>query len=378
MNKREKILAYITGGIICVIILYTVVNSLFLAPADSLNESIQTAKEHIDKLEITSESMKRNMDRLKDLAARTYGRDDDEIRAVTFSYLMAALDKSGLTSEGKGVNAGSSKSSGDLREIAWHVVKSGKMEHILNLLYMLEADTTLKKDSKLKKDTKLKKNTTPKESTALHRIENLTISPREKDGPFRVEFDYVALSLATKKGPQFAETRPADTKIAVNMKSEHRKLYNVIPERDIFRRYIKHVDPPKPPPVVVTPRKPPVKPVPTPRPPGAPKPKYRICGLPTFQGQPEIWVVNEIDKSGAVYKYKEGEKLMGWDIVMVDYRRMPDPDNPELLSYARVIIEIDSEYWAIEGNQYVTAKRLLEGPDLPQSLRIAGGAIDQQ
>jgi hypothetical protein len=366
MNKREKILAYLTGGIICVIVLYTLVNSLFLAPADSLNESIRTAKKNIKKLKTASNSMKRNMDRLEYLAARTYGKDDDEIRAVTFSYLMAALDKSGLTSEGKGVNAGSSKSSGYLREIAWHVVKSGKMEHILNLLYMLEEDATLKKDTKLK------------EGAALHRIENLVISPREKDGPFRVEFDYVALSLATKKGPQFAKTRPAETKIAVNMKSDHRKLYNVIPERDIFRRYIKHVDPPKPPPVVVTTKTPTPKPPVAPPPPGAPKPKYRICGLPTFQGQPEIWVVNEIDKSGAVYKYKEGEKLMGWDIVMVDYRMMPDPDNPELFSLARVIIEINSEYWAIEGNQYVTAKRLLEGPDLPQSLRVAGGAIDQQ
>jgi len=113
-----------------------------------------------------------------------------------------------------------------------------------------------------------------------------------------------------------------------------------------------------------------------PTPPGAPKPKYRICGLPTFQGQPEIWVVNEIDQTGAVYKYKEGEKLMGWDIVMVDYRMMPDPDNPELFSLARVILKIDSDYWAIEGNQYVNAKRILEDPDLPQALRIAGGSID--
>ena len=30
MNKREKILAIITGGIICVIILYTLVNALLL------------------------------------------------------------------------------------------------------------------------------------------------------------------------------------------------------------------------------------------------------------------------------------------------------------------------------------------------------------
>ena len=347
MNKREKILAVVTAGIICVIVLYTLVNSLFLAPAGALDEAIRKTEESLDTLDQTRESMERNTTHLKALAARTFGKDDDEVRATTFGYLMAALDRSGLTSEGKGVNAGNTKSSGDLREIAWHVVKGGKMEHILNLLYMLEEDPV------------------------LHRIENLAISPRENNGPFRVEFDYVALSLASKKGPQFPTTRPADTKLAVNMKSDQRKLYNVIPERDIFRRYIKRVEPPKPAVVVRSkpePRKDP------PKPPAAAKPKYRICALPTFRGAPEVWVVNEIDKTGAVHKYKEGEKLMGWEIVMVDYRMLPDPDKPELLSPARVIVRIDLDYWAIEGNQYVTAKRILEGANLPPELRAAGGA----
>ncbi|MDP6542499.1 MAG: hypothetical protein QGH60_00825 [Phycisphaerae bacterium] len=346
MNNREKILAIITGGIICVIVLGAFINGLFLSPSGTLDNSIRKAKKSLADLAKTAKSLKSNKDHLEDLAARTFGRDDDEVRAATFGYLMAALDRSGLTSEGKGVNAGHTKSSGDLRETAWHVVKSGKMEHILNLLYMLEEDTV------------------------LHRIENLAISPRERDGPFRVEFDYVALSLVAKKGPQFAKTRPADMKLAIDMKSERRKRYNVIPERDIFRRYIKYVAPPKPP--VVVKAKPPVRKADPPKPPAGPKPRYRICGLPMFRGAPEIWVVNEIDKTGAVHKYKEGEKLMGWKIVMVDYRQLPDPDKPELLSPARVIVRIDSDYWAIEGNQYVNAKRILKGPDLPPALRVAG------
>ena len=344
MNKREKILAAVTAGIICVIVLYTFVNSLFLSPAEALNDAIRNTKNSIAKLSRTSKSMKSNTAHLKALAALTYGKDDDEVLATTFGRLMAALDRSGLTSEGKGVSKGNTKSSGDLREIAWHVIKNGKMEHILNLLYMLEEDPV------------------------LHRIENLSISPRERDGPFRVEFDYVALSLATKKGPQFTTTRPVDTKLAINMKSDRRKLYNVIPERDIFRRYIKRI-PPKPVPVVARP-----KPKDPPKPPPEPKPKYRVCALPKFPSGPQVWVTNEIDKTKAVHKYKEGEKLMGWKIVMVDYRSLPDPDKPGLLSPARVIIKIDSDYWAIEGNQYVTAKRILKGPDLPAALRIASGA----
>jgi len=352
MNKREKILAIVTGSIISVIILYTLINAALLSPAGALKDDLQNVNKKISELAAHKKRMDRNKALLKSLAAKTFGRNDDEIRAETFGYLMAALDRSGLTSEGKGVTKGATKSSSDLREVAWRVVKSGKMEHILNLLYMLESDPV------------------------LHRIENLSIAPKEKDGPFKVEFDYVALSLATKKGPQFPTTRPSDVKLAVNMKSDLRKVYDIIPERDIFRRYIKRVDPPKPTPVAVRPRPAP-RPTPTPTP-SAPKPKYRICGLPTFKGKPEIWVVNEIDASGAIYKYEEGEKLMGWDIVMVDYRPMPDPNKPELLSPARVIVRIDSDYWAIEGNQYVTDKRIIEGPDLPPELKIAIGEVDSR
>ncbi len=353
MNVRERRLAIITGAMICAIILYTLTNALLLSPARALRSDAKTARKNVEKLQAIKAAMESNTKELAGYAKNTFGRNEDEVRAVTFGYLMAALDKSGLTSEGKGVTKGATKNSNDLREIAWRVVKSGKMEHILNLLYMLESDDV------------------------LHRIENLSIIPREKDGPFRIEFDYIALSLATRKGMQFSTTRPSDVKVAIDMKSDKRKLYNVIPERDIFRRYIKRVIPPKPPAVVVKKPTRPVK-VPTPPTPKGPTPKYRICALPTFKGQPEIWVVNEIDKSGAVHKYKEGEKLMGWDIVMVDYRPLPDPDKPELLSPARVIVRIDSEYWAIEGNQYVAAKRLLEGSDLPPELRIDGGDADKK
>lgn len=348
MNKREKIVAAVTAAIICLIVLYTLVNSLFLSPANALNVSIINAKKNVSDLTRTKKSMDNKTEHLKSLAALTYGKDDGEVEKKTLSHLMAMLDRSGLTSAGKGVSKGNTQNSGDLREVAWRVLKGGKMEHILNLLYMLEEDPT------------------------LHRIESLSISPREKDGPFRVEFDYVALLLTTRKGPQFTTTRPSDVKLAIDMKSARRKLYDVIPARDIFRRYIKRIPPTT---VVASPT--PTTQKDTPTPPAGPKPKYRICALPTFHGEPEVWVVNEIDETGAVHKYKEGEKLMGWEIVMVDYRMLPDPDKPELLSPARVIIKIDSDYWAIEGNQYITAKRILKGSNLPPILRIAAGITDQ-
>ena len=45
--------------------------------------------------------------------------------------------------------------------------------------------------------------------------------------------------------------------------------------------------------------------------------------------------------------YKLGDTLAGGIIVMIDYRQMPLPKKPELFSQSRVIVSIETDYWAI-------------------------------
>ena len=343
MNKREKILAAAAAGVICVIVLFTLINSMFLSPAAALDKALADTAEKLEELELDKAVMVNNKARLKSLATKTYGHEG-RIKNAVIKRLMDTLDRSGLSTEGRVIDGGTAKQGKYLHEITWHVAQSGKMEHILNLLYMLEEDPV------------------------LHRIENLMIRPREKNGPFSVKFDYIILSLKSQSGPQFTTTRPSDAKIAVNLDSDRRKAYNVIPDRDIFRRYVKRVAPPKRTPTVAAVK----KPIHTPPPiPTGPKATYKISALPKFLSGAEVWVTRYVGEDKKLYKYKEGEKLMGWDIVMVDFRPMIHPEKPGIASLSRVIVKIGEEYWAIEGEQYVNDKRMLKDADLPPELKIA-------
>ena len=63
--------------------------------------------------------------------------------------------------------------------------------------------------------------------------------------------------------------------------------------------------------------------------------------------------------------------MAGGVVVMVDYRPLPMPGQTDLKSFSRVIVKIDSEYWAVEKGQtlaeiYKLAPDQLP-PDLPSS-----------
>ena len=56
---------------------------------------------------------------------------------------------------------------------------------------------------------------------------------------------------------------------------------------------------------------------------------------------------------------------------MVDYRPMPSPANPTILSPSRVILKVGPEYFAVELGQDLTEKRRLPDDMLPDEIRPA-------
>ena len=66
--------------------------------------------------------------------------------------------------------------------------------------------------------------------------------------------------------------------------------------------------------------------------------------------------------------YKIGDDLAGGKIVMIDYRKMPFPKKPALLSQSRVILAIGEEYWAIERGNTLADKHKLVPEQLPENL----------
>jgi hypothetical protein len=53
---------------------------------------------------------------------------------------------------------------------------------------------------------------------------------------------------------------------------------------------------------------------------------------------------------------------------MIDYRKMPFPKKPALLSQSRVILIIGEDYWAIERGNTLADKHKLVPEQLPENL----------
>ena len=66
--------------------------------------------------------------------------------------------------------------------------------------------------------------------------------------------------------------------------------------------------------------------------------------------------------------YKLGDDLAGGTIVMIDYRQMPFPEKPALLSQSRVILSIEDDFWAIERGNTLADKHKLAPEKLPERL----------
>ncbi len=74
-------------------------------------------------------------------------------------------------------------------------------------------------------------------------------------------------------------------------------------------------------------------------------------------------------QTGLLRVYGLGDDLAGGRIAVIDYRPMPMPSKPEILSGSRVILQTGQEYWAVELGQSVNEKRLLTSEQLPEQLR---------
>ena len=185
----------------------------------------------------------------------------------------------------------------------------------------------------------------------------LSMKPELRKGEVALQVRYATLALEKATGPT-AATTPIELPIAT-LDTEQRRAYTVITERDLFRPYIKR-RPPKP---RVSVRPPPK----VSRPKAAPRDSFSIVGLPRWPAGEEVYVRN--NRSGESRMYHIGDALAGGKIVMVDYRLLPKPDKPGLLSSSRVVLKIGEAYWAVDLGQTLTKKRRLEGQLLPRKLR---------
>lgn len=325
MKPREKMLVGIVAGFIAIFVLGYGVKGFFLKPLKEIDKQTALLREKLAKINTERRDYFDAEDALRGIAQRTFGTELNQASARSGEMLTRQIALAGLNeSDFTRLPVGPRKFKG-ASEIGWSIQGKGNLEKIVNLLFLVQ------------------------NSPHVHRIESVTLSSYEKPGEIKVRFLF--LTLVIEPAPDFdaIELKPKFT-----LESPQRFAYNTILERDILRPYIKALPPP------VTPGK--AAPSSAPAGPEA----LRVVSLSSWEGQPEVHIRDlNLNKTA---RYRPGDKLKDNSVIVdIDYRPMPSPRNPLLVSDSRVILKIGDEFWAVERGQSLAEKRRLEDGQWPRS-----------
>lgn len=360
MTDRERNLAIITFSIVGFAAVVLLANKLIFGPANDAKQRIKTVSLTLEELRVKVGLERSYHQKFSDHIARSFGTNRDEASASSREFVMQMLQRSGLRTEEARTTpvSGTRLKNKAGYEIGWNVTVVGSLEKLTNLLFLLQNDRH------------------------LFRIDDVSWSPVAKSTDVTLQFKLVTLVLESQ--PQDKDRLPsiaaqsedfawflkakatsqqiASTKV---LRTDDRKQYAMIADRDIFRPYIK-----KPPPPPVRRSDPPTRTTdrnPDPTPPRAPRVSYELVGLPQFGSTPEVMVKDS--KSGKTRIYQVGQDLLGGEIVMIDYRGLPLVKDPEKYSPSRVIVRIGRDLWAIELGDDLANKYRMTNERLPISLR---------
>ena len=330
MNKREKILALLVGGIVVVFAGGFGLRSIWMKPLKEMDRKTSGLRERLDKVRAERRAFFAAEDAVKNYTQRAFSDELETASAKSGEMLTKTILQSGLPeSEFSRLPVGPRKLAG-ANEIGWSVQGEGKLQRVIDLLFLLQ------------------------ESPYLHRVDGLVVSPGETAGYVRVRFRY--LTLVMEPAPI---VDPIDLKPKYTLESPERIIYNTIITRDILRPYVKRQPATKP----GAPGQPGTSPTPG-TPPGPES--FRIVSLSEWMGEPEIHVRDQVNQR--TLRYKPGDNLAGGTVVMVDYRRMPMPGTVGLESYSRVIVKIGTDFFAIEHGKTFADKHKLPPNDWPEQL----------
>jgi len=330
VNRREKILAIAVGSILVLLGSVFGVRAVLLKPLREIDKKTAALREKLEKVKAERRAYFAAEDLVKKVAERTFADQADQASAKCGELLSRQILSSGLREGDFTRLPASPRKLAGAMEVGWSIQGEGKLEHVIDLLFMAQ------------------------ESPYLHRIENLVLTPGESPGKVRVRFRFLTLVL---------EPAPAIDRVAtlpqLSLDNPKRRLFDSIVARDILRPYIKR-QPGTPTPAA------PTQALPGPE-------SFRVVSLSEWMGQPEVHVRDLTNEKTA--RYKPGDTLAGGSIVMVDYRPLPMPGNEALKSFSRVILKIDSEYWAIERGRTLADKYKLTQESLPATLARSSDEI---
>lgn len=326
MNKRERILTLVVGGFALLFLGYFGIRLWLLKPLREIDRQTVLLRGKLRQINDERRDFFSSEDYIKRTAQRAFGNTADVATAQAGKMLTDLILRLGLPeSDFTRTPVGPRKLRG-AQEVGWNIQGDGPLSKIIDLLFELE------------------------QRPQIHRLENIVISSGDKPGRIKARFRF--LTLVIDSAPDVA---PLDLKPKFTLASPERRIYNAIVQRDLLRPYFKRTGAESPPVVLDVDAL------------AAARPEMlKVVSLSEWQGEPEVHVMNLT--SMKLHRFKPGDALSGGQIVMVDYRARPMPGKPDLASYSRVILKIESDYWAIEHGQTLADKYQLSADALPPNL----------
>ncbi len=338
-QERKQVTFVFSAAVVVVSLLG---GRMLIDPLAEADATLARLSGKIETLDLENKKRDHYESRTRALAAHTFGTDERKVREKVRARLMLLAKQSGLNTREKWdlspVTGGRKRNV--YREIGWSIRTQGRLEHVVNFLYLLRADPH------------------------LHQLTGLSLSPVLKSRDVRLTVKYMTLALRGK-GLGISETQPSKPLKSPTLDDKRLAHYQAIVTRDFFRPYVKRRIVHRPPPRRrEEPGNPPQR---DPKPSGPPlETLLRVVSLSQLTDRPEVCIYNT--RSDEIKYFSPGDKFAGGTIVAVDYRKMPRLDNPEILSESRVIVKIGSAYWAIELGQVLADKHRLRPSQLPAEL----------
>ncbi|NBB95842.1 MAG: hypothetical protein GVY16_08880 [Planctomycetes bacterium] len=349
MTKRgRKIVARVVMVAAGLFVIYLLASFCIVSPAGELAAREARLRRELRLLDRKNDREARYLAMLGKYAAATYGDDPVKVSEDIRVRLDRMVEASGMRRDGTARPVTGRSRPNAYREIGWQVDLVGTLGQAVDLLYVLQKDPY------------------------VHRLEGLSIVPQRDGRAVDLAFRYMTIVLdeallemqrkvgGTTKTIRMSTNAVDEASLPGLADNPGRAEYGLIAARNIFRPYIQKKSRPDTP--VARKRS---KPAPSPR--KSDRNRFKVVSLTDWGDCSDISVKDT--ETGTIRRYNLGDPLAGGKIVMVDYRIMPRPDDPELLSTSRVIMRLGEDYVAIELGESLASKHRLDAAQLPEELR---------
>lgn len=346
-QRHQRLILAIAGGLVAVGMLYGLVDKLLISPSAALDQEAVRLRGQINDVTKANKKKGQYEAHIKEATTQMMGGTETQASERLSATVQALIAKTNVVGPATPLKPAPVGVGNFYKDIGQSLKLRGSLSQVVDFLYLLDNQPFLSRIDALELTRNPSSNVV--ELSATFRA--LIPDARNKD-----KLTTVASMPSTE--PAETEEDPHDT---------DRRKYDAIVSRDLFRPYVKRIVEPTPPPAP-TPTPPPQETPKQPSPP--PETDYRLTGLPRWSiGGEEIILADPGD--GSLRHFKLNDRVGSARIVFVDYREMPKPDNPKLLSYSRMILRSGQEYWSVEIGQRLSDKRPLKPEQLPPDLRKA-------